>query len=61
MQNKTETAVATASQSPVVKCAHCDSDNTIGPYEMDGIANGRYQRRGLFWVTCRDCNRSQRA
>ena len=41
-------------------CPHCESDNIIGPFEMDGYADGKYQAKGLHWICCRDCGRTSR-
>ena len=38
-------------------CAHTDK---IGPFEMDGYADGVYQPTGLLWTVCRACGQTER-
>ncbi len=43
-----------------MKCPRCQSSNVVDPFEMDGYADGKYQREGLWWLVCRDCGRTSR-
>jgi hypothetical protein len=39
-------------------CPHCQSNDTLEPFEMDGIKDGKYHVRGLWWLHCRACERT---
>lgn len=39
-------------------CHACESTDVIGPFEMDGISDGEYHARGLWWLVCRVCHKS---
>src|ERR1035437_5093091 len=41
-----------------MNCSHCGNEDTVGPFEMDGMITGQYRPHGEYWIVCRSCNKS---